>query len=299
MKSGAKNFFITLNQVEKWDTLLTYINKLSPNYVVACKEKAPTTGHVHIHMYVQFPNSRRLSIAGCCGANIQKCKGSPEQNYTYITKCGDPIYEHGQMRKCHSTSIKEVKAMSKEERSDLNVNMFNIVKKINDEEAKDISPLEYYKKVDVFFVYGPSGIGKTKWCIDDMVANKIEKFNEVKFDGHFWNGVKEETTTCLYDDWRDSHMKPSEFINFIDYTKHIMNTKGGSIRNNYTRIYITSIQDPNLIYPQSREENTQWIRRIHCINLNPEEGSCRGYPPADGIGKCGGSQEGSVEASSK
>ena len=139
MKSGAKNFFITLNQVEKWDTLLTYINKLSPNYVVACKEKAPTTGHIHIHMYVQFPNSRRLSIAGCCGANIQKCKGSPEQNYTYITKCGDPIYEHGQMRKCHSTSIKEVKAMSKEQRSDLNVNMFNIVKKINDEEAKDIS----------------------------------------------------------------------------------------------------------------------------------------------------------------
>ena len=297
MKSGAKNFFITLNQVDKWEQLRNYITSLSPNYVVACQEKAPTTGHAHIHMYVQFPNSRRLSITALCGANVQKCKGSPEQNYAYITKEGDPIFERGQMRKCHaSASISEVKAMNKEQRSDLNINMFNIVKKLNDEDAKDISPLEYYKKVDVFYVYGPSGIGKTKWCIDDMLNNKIDKFNEVKFDGHFWNGVKEETTTCLYDDWRDSHMKPAEFINFIDYNRHIMNTKGGSIRNNYTRIYITSVQDPQSIYPQSREENTQWIRRIHCICLNPEKGSCRGYPPADGIGKCGGSQVDSQEA---
>ena len=78
-----------------------------------------------------------------------------------------------------------------------------------------------------------------------------------------------------------------------------MNTKGGFIRNNYTRIYITSVQDPNQIYPQSREEKTQWIRRIHCICLNPEEGSCRGYPPADGNREGQDSQVASVEASSK
>lgn len=300
MKSGAKNFFITLNQIEKWEQLRDYITSLSPNYVVACQEKAPTTGHAHIHMYVQFPNSRRLSIAALCGANVQKCKGSPEQNYAYITKEGDPIFERGQMRKCHSASIKEVKAMNKEQRSNLNVNMFNIVKKINDEEAKDISPLEYYKKIDVFFVYGPSGIGKTKWCIDKMIQDKVDKFNEVKYDGHFWNGVTEDCQVCLYDDWRDSHMKPAEFINFIDYNKHIMNIKGGSIRNNYTTIYITSTQSPQSIYPQSREEKIQWIRRIHCIDLNPEEGEHEGgIPPSCGIGKSGGVQEGSVEASSK
>ena len=63
--------------------------------------------------------------------------------------------------------------MPKEQRVELPIQMYNIVRKVNDEEAKDISPLEYYKHVEVFYVYGDSGAGKTKWCIMDMKKENL------------------------------------------------------------------------------------------------------------------------------
>lgn len=286
----AKNFCLTQNDMDRLGDTLEYLRSLKPNYLLCGREKAPTTGHIHAQIYVQFPVSRLPSIKKLCGAHIEKCRGSPEQNVRYCKKDRDIIVEEGAPRLCNSHSIKAVKLMTKEERSELNINLYNIVNKINTEENKYINSKDYFKKVDVYFVYGPSGIGKTKWCIEQI--NGI--FNEVKYDGTFWHGVTEDCDTCLYDDWRDSHMKPAEFINFIDYTRHVMNVKGSTIRNNYSRIFITSIQDPHLIYPQSKEESTQWIRRIHCIDLNPEKGECEGgIPPCDGIGqvgKCGDSQ---------
>ena len=227
-KSG-KAFQLTLNQVECFDELRAYLLGLkSMNYVIACKEKAPATGHEHIHVYVQFMDSVKMSIKKLCGAHVEKCKGSAQQNIAYIKKDGDVIYEHGEARLKGGSTIKEIKAMSKEQRAELPVQMYNIVQKVNEDEAKDISPMDYYKKVEVFYVYGESGAGKTKWCIDDMVKNNVAVFNEVKYDGSFWHGVKENGKVALYDDWRDSHMKPAEFINFIDYNRHVMNVKGAT-----------------------------------------------------------------------
>ena len=69
-KSG-KAFQLTLNQVECSDDLRAYLLGLkSLNYVIACKEVAPTTGHVHIHVYVQFMDSVKMSIAKLCGAHV-------------------------------------------------------------------------------------------------------------------------------------------------------------------------------------------------------------------------------------
>ena len=268
-KSG-KAFQLTLNQVECFDELREYLLGLkSLNYVIACKEVAPTTGHVHIHVYVQFMDSVKMSITKLCGAHVEKCRGSAQQNIAYIKKDGDVIYEHGEPRFKGGHTIKEVENMSSEARKQLPIQMFNIVRKVEEIEKKYISPLEYYKQVEVFYVYGDSGAGKTKWCIDDMVKNKLEKFNEVKYDGSFWHGVTEDCAVCLYDDWRDSHMKPAEFINFIDYNRHVMNVKGGSMRNNYTRIYISSVQPPENIYKSvNGEPRKQWERRMKIIYID-------------------------------
>ena len=271
-KSG-KAFQLTLNEVECFDELRAYLLGLKLfNYMIACKEIAPSTGHEHIHVYVQFMDSMKMAIKKLCGAHVEKCRGSAQQNIAYIKKDGNVIFEQGEARFKGGSTIKEVKAMSKEQRAELPAQMFNIVQKVNDDEAKDISPLEYYKQVEVFYVYGDSGAGKTKWCIDDMVKAKVEKFNEVKYDGSFWHGVKEDGKVALYDDWRDSHMKPAEFINFIDYNRHVMNVKGGSVRNGYERIYITSVQSPEEIYKSvNGEPRKQWERRMKCIHINSLE----------------------------
>ena len=269
----ARAFQLTLNEVELWDDLLGYLKSLkSMNYCIACQEKAPTTGHKHIHVYVQFTTPHALSMKKLVGAHIEACRGSPEENIEYIKKSKDPekrgdiIFETGSPRLCYVPSIKEAKKMDKDLLEGLNLNYYNIVNKIQTENNKYIDPNQYYKKIEVYWIYGESGSGKTKWAIEDMKKNNVQKFNEVKYDGNFWHGVTEDCECCLYDDFRDNHMKPTELINFIDYNRHIMNVKGGSVRNNYTRIYITSLQSPSSIYPKIPEESSkQWLRRIKTI----------------------------------
>ena len=101
-KSGQKSgkaFQLTLNQVECFDELRAYLLGFKRlNYMIACKEKAPSTGHEHIHVYVQFMDSTKLAISKLCGAHLEKCRGSAQQNIAYIKKDGDVIYEHGEPR---------------------------------------------------------------------------------------------------------------------------------------------------------------------------------------------------------
>lgn len=258
----ARCFQLTINEIDRAGDLLNYLRSLSPNYLLAGKEKAPTTGHLHMHIYVQFTTPRRLSLKKCCGAHIEKTRGSTEQNIKYVKKPDTEIVaEEGEPRLNHVPTIDEAKKM--DSLSGLNLNMYNIVQKIEAEKRKIINPQDYYKEVEVYWLWGESGAGKTRYAIKDMLKREITAFNEVKFDGSFWHGVTEECSTCLYDDWRDTHMKPTELINFIDYNRHIMNVKGGSVRNNYKLIYITSLQSPESIYTKVPEETQkQWIRRI-------------------------------------
>ena len=259
LTKSSKAFLLTVNEYENATLVLCYLRKLKPGYLLASREEAPTTGHVHAHIYVQFPNARRLSLAKLLGSHVDKCYGSPQQNQNYVKKDGDIICEEGELKKKGGKSIEDVKKMSPEERRELPIQLYNIVQKIEEKEGNDLVPEECYKKVEVHWFHGESGAGKTKAAMEAM---KGRKFNMVKYENGFWHGIG-EAEVALYDDWRDTHMKPTELINFIDYYIHPMNVKGGSVKNKYKEIYITSIQDPEKIYSNMPEEyKRQWIRRI-------------------------------------
>lgn len=102
--------------------------------------------------------------------------------------------------------------------------------------------------MEVTYIYGPSGSGKTEKAKQLMREAGVKEFNLVKFKDGFWHGVESNCPVAVYDDWRDSHMKPDEFINFIDYNQQLMNVKGGTVINNYKRIYITTVQPIDTIY---------------------------------------------------
>ena len=84
--------------------------------------------------------------------------------------------------------------------------------------------------------------------------------------------TEKEFENGFYDEFRDSHMKASEFINLIDYNKHIMNIKGSQVMNNYKLIIITSLFHPKKIYNNMTEEaREQWLRRIKIINTSTSD----------------------------
>lgn len=272
MKKKSRNFLITLNQVEKWNELYEYLTSLGLlNYIVACKENAPSTGHEHIHCYVQFRNSFRLSVKKLCGAHVDICKGSAKQNVEYVKKQGNIIVENGFARNPGAITVNDVKSMKKKDREDLSFIYYDKIIQLNENEDIKIQKDKYYKEVVVYYIWGDSGVGKTK-----KAHSLIESdcFHEAKHLNGFWIGVAddEECRTVIYDDFRDSHMKPSEFINFIDYNVHNMNIKGGFIKNRYEKIIITSVQDPESLYEKftenDKEPKRQWMRRLtHILYL--------------------------------
>lgn len=269
---AARHFQFTINDVETWEEVRDYIIKSKMfNYGIACKEIAPTTGHEHIHFYAQFTAPKRISLKKICGAHVEICRGTPQANVDYIKKDGNIIFEEGILRKTGARSIKDVKDMNREERDDLDIRYYNIVKQINFEEDKEIDIDDWHKDVKVIYITGPSGAGKTQMAKKLVKSHTNEKINVVKHVNSFWEGVG-KAKVCIYDEFRDSQMRASEFINFIDYNKHLMNVKGGEMRNNYETIIITSTQKPEEIYNNwEDEEKKQWLRRIKVISLYDKE----------------------------
>lgn len=271
---SSRAFQLTLNEPMKWNSLLDYLSELeSKDYIVAAREKAPSTGHEHIHCYVHFKSPIRLSLAALQGAHVEKCFGSPQKNIEYVKKDGDIILEAGTPPKKGGLSIKEVKAISKEEREDLPMIYYNIVQKVNAEESKVVKVGDWHKEIKVTYIDGPSGAGKSRMAEKILKEEGYTEFNEVKFKDGFWHNVTDNCKAAIYDDFRDHHMKPNEFITFLDYNKHPLNVKGGTVQNNYERIIITSIQNLGLIYPSvlENEPRIQWERRIkEHIHIDPQ-----------------------------
>ena len=251
----GRAFQFTINEVEKFEALKNLLTSLSScDYILACHELAPTTGHEHIHVYAHFTQPYKLSKKFTnLKIHIEVCRGSPQQNIAYIRKDGDVIYEKGIAPAVgRPSTCGELKQMNIDEVPPI---MLNTWCKL---QTTKIKKSEWNKKVEVHYIYGPSGSGKSN--LAQELAD--DEFDEVKYVNNFWNGCSGEGC-CIYDDFRSSHMPASEFINFIDYRTHNLNVKGGNVRNHYTKIIITSIQSPYDIYRNIEcEAREQWLRRM-------------------------------------
>lgn len=267
-------FLLTLNQPSKFDKVKQYLLSLRTlSYAIAGKEKAPSTGHEHIHIFVQFKRTCRLSLKFLCGCHVDKCNGTPQQNKDYVEK-GKIIWEYGEMKTKGWLTIEQVKKSKPQERIKLPIQYYRIVKDIDMEESKKMFVDNVRKNIKVYYISGHSGAGKTNFAFN-LIGK--EPFNLVKYENGFWMGVTSTCKIALYDDWRDDHMEPSEFINFVDYNKHIMNVKGGCVINNYNIIIITTIIRLEFIYMNKPEESrSQWERRVREICIGTYTNNERG-----------------------
>lgn len=268
---NARAYLFTINEVDKYEDLMNILNKLKTlDYYVSAREKAPTTGHEHIHLYTHFskpyPLSKKIMALHI---HVDVCRGTPQQNIAYVKKDGDILEEWGEPPKQGGRTVKDLETIDNPD--DLPANYYNLWKNIKADKANDIDIEDLKKDVEVYYISGPSGIGKTEKA-KEIIRNNKEKYgskiNMVKYENGFWLGVG-SAKIALYDDFRDSHLKASEFINFIDYNKHLLNIKGGSKMNDYNLIIITSVQPLHELYKNmSDEPKKQWIRRINNIELN-------------------------------
>lgn len=276
----GKNFMMTIqkSQFSIQSEIIDYLQHFKTfNYMLICEHDGPSD--VHRHLYVQFSNSTRLNTMKLYYVHIEKALGSAQACIKYLRAQDEKhkkngvnstdIYENGVAAERGGCRIGDIKEMTDEELNNLSIQYYNTAKRIRP--PPKIKANEWYKKIKVYYIFGDSGIGKTLSIYRILGLNKEEEFDEIKHSGNFWLGVSGEEVNgvVVYDDFRDSDMKPSEFVNFIDYHVHNLDYKGGSAKNKYHLIIITSVQSPYNIYKNVKgEPRKQWIRRMKIINLN-------------------------------
>lgn len=265
----ARSFQLTCNTLESYEASLIELRKSKVlDYLIACKEIAPTTGHVHYHIYAHHYDARNLNIKNLNGAHVEICRGNVQQNIDYIKKDGEITVEEGIIPQQSTLSIRELKGINNEDELP-DWKQYNLWLKLKNAEAINIR--DWKKEVKVYYISGPSGIGKSLKARDIVLENE-DKYGSMisiaKYSNGYWNNVNSSIKIMIYDDFRDSSMPANEFINLIDYNKHPLNIKGGSVINNYELIIITSVIGLDCIYNNLDDEpKQQWFRRITWIQL--------------------------------
>ena len=274
-RQQARNWQLTINKavLGHYEDIKEYlVEELKSNYFLSVIEENEKE-NLHMHIFVQYPRCVRVSYRKCYGAHVKVCAGTAEQNYDYLTKMyrlyklDTIVDEIGKMRT--RTQGKEISALELKELplEEVKATEYNVWCNLQGRDSMCMTDI-YKPDVEVWYFYGESGSGKSK-AVFDKIVNELgnPKIDYVKFDGNFWQGVNDVNMPeiCVYDEFRDSHMKVSEFLHFIDYYCHILNVKYKTgVRNKYKKIFITSIQSPHEIYKNVADETRQqWLRRIH------------------------------------
>lgn len=289
---SARNHILTINPaaLEYYTDIIDYLKGLSGlNYLLVTEHFGQAQKHYHV--YVQYKHSKLLSYRRLHGAHAEPCYGSAQANIKYCMAEDEKhvregvtavkIEEWGEATtKGGNFTVGYLRNLSDDE--ELPAIYYNTYKKIQNENSI-MRVRDFRKNVKVYWIQGPSGVGKTNKAFE--IAEEFENQNDcgtdmVKFVNGFYLGTTPNAKIAIYDDFRDSHMHASEFINFIDYNKHWMNIKGSSILNNYLCIIITSVQKLERIYSKLDDEpRKQWERRIEKINMYPPEPvSIGGFP---------------------
>lgn len=234
-----------------------------------CEDGRP---HKHQLIYFKNPISFKSIKKVYPTAHIEKCHSIEDSiNYIMLNEKGRKYNIEERGKRPHKHKFETMADLKDEDSDDIPPYMYSAYSKYK-HKPKPIKTSDWLKHVKVFYICGPSGIGKSTKAYDLLIENNIEEFDEISYENGFYLGATGAAKACVFDDFRDSRMKPDEFIRFIDYRKHTMNIKGGQIMNDYELIIITSIKPINELYRNVRDEQReQWLRRLDVIDLTPED----------------------------
>lgn len=259
---------IEVNEIDKYEQIkANLMSRRAFRYMVVGREIGEDSGKEHYHIYVEFCMTTILTKKTVLNQHIDKVK-SQIQGEDYCTKDCEIVERIGEpARQGVKYTFDDFRKTA--DPSDIPVFYFRTWTQIRQFNQSMTKSLVYKPGIKVFYIWGDSGVGKTSYVMDQLKDE--DAFDRVKHENGFWTGVSIDTSVKIawYDDFRDSHMPPSEFIHFIDYYANNMNIKGTHVLNHYTTIYITSVQPPQELYRNMtlEEPRKQWLRRMEILHL--------------------------------
>lgn len=229
------------------------------------KETCPKTKKTHYQGWIQFENKKRFGgvkkILGTNKIHLETCRGSEHQNDQYCQKDGDfwtlgkfvcqgqrSDIEHVRKEilggKSRDAVIKDNTKIWCQYRKGLG-DLLEIVTKENSQN---------FRKVEVEYVYGPTGTGKTRYAASHPNSYKIEGDNMQWFDGY--NGEK----TLIIDEYSND-VKITKLLNICDGYQLRLPIKGGFTYAAWTKVIITSNLYPDELHEMAKRRHRDALKR--------------------------------------
>ncbi len=124
------------------------------------------------------------------------------------------------------------------------------------------------KKTKVFWLWGDSGVGKSYYA---RVRAGPDAHHQAPEMGKWWDGYIGQKKV-VFDEFRDSLMKPASLWALMDEGPHKLQTKGGSTEYAAEELFITSNKNPYDMYGKVEDISPLWRRLEHSVY------QCKGLP---------------------
>lgn len=233
-------------------------------YFIVGREVCPTTKNIHFQGYISFKNGKTFKQTktwfGLDKIHIEPAKGNDFQNQKYCEKDGNLILELGEpINQGKRSDISRAVEIIKNDG-----NMRKVCTEVMNYQA--VRHAELYLKymeakrpvapIEVIWIYGSSGKGKTKKVYED---NKdMDIFTPVSYK--WWEGY-DGHKVVLIDDIRRDFCKFHELLKLLDIYPFRIETKGGSRQVQFNKIYITAPYSPTEMWEGRNDEDIYQLQR--------------------------------------
>lgn len=224
------------------------LQELPCNYMVIGKEIGDN-GTPHLQGYLELENAksfRALKKLLFEEIHLEARKGTAKQASDYTKKGGD-FWECGAMSQPQGfrsdlngaiNTMKDTKSLKKvaEEHPQVYIKFSKGLTQLYIQTLPKRS-----EKPNCIWVYGKSGVGKTRWIYDTYSPESIYSKNP---DNKWWDGYEQQQVVLL-DDLRQDHFSLTTLLRWFDRYPCSIEIKGGTMELNSPIMIVTSDEGPH------------------------------------------------------
>lgn len=251
------------------------------SFIVFQHERTPTTQRDHYQCYIELKRTMRIpGLKKLLGLNNMHCdvaRGTREQCIAYVTKertrVAGPwiVSKDGQLPEDEQGKRKDIDRAK--EIIEKTGSLDKVIEECGTVYIKYHKGLEAYQHklaeiksggprhhpMEVFWLWGDSDSGKTRWVFDTFGVDNIYKKDFDGKDDKWFDGYMNEPV-LLIDDIDPEVMTYRRLLTLLDRYKTRIQYKGGSKHFNSHVVVITSNDHPMVLYQQ--KDMWPLIRRI-------------------------------------
>ncbi len=242
-------------------------------YLVMGREHCPKSGKLHFQGYISYNNAKtfkqtkkwfqldKIHLEPAAGNDIHNQKYCSKENL--LIEIGTPLKQGKRSDISEAITILGAKA-----------SMSAVLERVHNYQAVRHAELwlKYKEKkrpvepINVIWIYGSSGSGKTRKVYDDNSGNEI--FVPVSYK--WWEGYDAQSIV-LIDDIRRDFCKFHELLKLTDIYPFRVETKGGSRQVQFKTLYITAPYSPTEMWEGRCDEDLYQLTRRITQTINIDE----------------------------